>query len=172
VALGGTSYAVSALPKNSVGSRQIRPHAVGASELRSSAVRSKAIHDRTIGVRDLSFSARRSLRGQRGETGPQGPAGSSGVALAAAVSTSGRVVRSHGAETFASHTVGGSGNYTVPFNQDLSNCYAVASISKTDPDDAQNGEIVTAIAGSAVAVRTRNSSGQPADLPFHLIVVC
>jgi hypothetical protein len=34
VALGGTSYALAALPRNSVGSEQIRPGAVSKSDLR------------------------------------------------------------------------------------------------------------------------------------------
>ena len=43
IALGGTSYAALALPKNSVGSRQIRSGAVGASELKTGAVRGVAL---------------------------------------------------------------------------------------------------------------------------------
>jgi len=69
VALGGTSYAAITLPRNSVGSNQIR----------SQAVRSSDIRDRTIAVRDISREARSSLKGERGPQGlrgPQGPAGS------------------------------------------------------------------------------------------------
>jgi len=65
VALGGTSYAAITLPRNSVGSNQIR----------NESVRSIDVRDRTLGVRDLSTQARTSLKGQRGERGPQGPAG-------------------------------------------------------------------------------------------------
>ena len=65
VALGGTSYAAITLPRNSVGSNQIR----------SQAVRSSEVRDRSIAVRDISLAARTFLKGQRGERGPQGPAG-------------------------------------------------------------------------------------------------
>jgi hypothetical protein len=175
IALGGTSYAVTSLPKNSVGSKQIRARAVGSSDLATGSVRSKQLRDRTIGVRDVSLAARQSLRGQRGETGPKGPVGPSGVTLSAAVDAAGGVARSHGAGPRADHPTSSSGNYVVPFNQNLDNCYAVASLSRVagaTPDDPQSGEIVTAINGSNVTVRTRNSAGQPTDLPFHLIVVC
>ena len=43
VALGGTSYAALTLPRNSVGSSQIRKNAVGSSEIRRRAVGSSEI---------------------------------------------------------------------------------------------------------------------------------
>ena len=70
LALGGTSYALT-LPRNSVGSKQIRARAVGASEIHSGAVRSSAVRTPPLQLRDLSLGARTSLRGA---TGAQGPA--------------------------------------------------------------------------------------------------
>jgi hypothetical protein len=61
IALGGTSYAALTLPKNSVGTRQIKPRAVTLSK--------------------FSTSARKSLKGRTGpagHTGPVGPAGRAG----------------------------------------------------------------------------------------------
>ena len=68
IALGGTSYAAITLPRNSVGTNQ----------LRTGAIRSVDVKDRSLEARDLSLNARRFLKGQkgeRGERGPQGPAG-------------------------------------------------------------------------------------------------
>jgi hypothetical protein len=56
VALGGTSYAVIKLPRNSVGSREVK--------------------DRSLTATDLAESAR--VRGPRGAQGPAGPAGERG----------------------------------------------------------------------------------------------
>jgi hypothetical protein len=56
VALGGTSYAVAALPRNSVGTAQLKAHAVTKGKL-------------AAGV------ATRGPAGPTGPTGPQGPAG-------------------------------------------------------------------------------------------------
>ena len=55
IALGGTSYAAITLPRNSVGSKQIR----------AGAVRSADIRNRSVQVNDMSRRARRSLRGKR-----------------------------------------------------------------------------------------------------------
>ncbi|MGH2970321.1 MAG: hypothetical protein ACRDK0_14860, partial [Solirubrobacteraceae bacterium] len=136
VALGGTSYAVTALPRNSVGAKQIRTGAVGKSELRNSAVRSKHINNRSVGLRDIAFAARRSLRGQKGAPGTQGPAGPPGAPLTAAVDSGGGVSRSIGGAV-GTHEI--SGIYQVSFNRDLQGCFAVASLSRvpggstTDP---------------------------------------
>jgi hypothetical protein len=67
-ALGGTAFAQTVLPRNSVGARQ----------LRTGAVRSAEVKDRSLRVADLSVQARRSLRGRRGPAGPPGPAGGAG----------------------------------------------------------------------------------------------
>ena len=66
VALGGTSYAVAQLPRNSVGAAQIERSAVGASELRRGAVRSRALRNRSVALRDISPGARSALRGAKG----------------------------------------------------------------------------------------------------------
>lgn len=76
VALGGTSYAAIKLPRNSVGSAQIRSRAVGGSEVRNGSLRSADIYKGT----------RRSLRGAAGATGPAGPAGPAAIKYFSAVS--------------------------------------------------------------------------------------
>jgi hypothetical protein len=95
VALGGSSYAAVKLPRNSVGNEQIR----------TGAVRSSEIKDRSIRTSDLATSTRNSLRGR---TGPQGPAGAQGAAGAqgpagptywAAVDSGGAPARGNGAGT-------------------------------------------------------------------------
>src|SRR5215217_7097108 len=75
VALGGVGYAAATLPKNSVGSAQLRRNAVSAPKVR----------DRTLKRADLSAKAAAALRGGRGaaglpgERGPAGGAGADGV---------------------------------------------------------------------------------------------
>ena len=173
IALGGTSYAVTQLPRNSVGASQIRSGAVRSAELRSGAVRSTDVANRSLGLRDLSLDARRSLRGQAGPAGPQGPPGP-GTLLSAAVNSGGSTVRGSGVVA-SGHPIGGSGVYEVIFNRNVSTCFAVATLSEVPGGGttaADNGEITTAVHDSSVFVRTRNSSGAPTDLPFHLIVSC
>src|SRR4051794_13539066 len=59
VALGGTSYAITRLPRNSVGTRQIK--------------------NKAVTLNKIGTSARKSLRGQTGAQGPQGLQGSTGT---------------------------------------------------------------------------------------------
>lgn len=61
IALGGTSYAVATLPRNSVGSTQVKDHSLRAVDLARDAV----------------------AAGPRGPRGPEGPAGTTGPAGAA-----------------------------------------------------------------------------------------
>ena len=69
VALGGTSYAVTQLPKNSVGAKQ----------LKKSAVSSPKIKDGTIEAVDMSSAALAALKGAAGAQGPPGPSGAAGA---------------------------------------------------------------------------------------------
>jgi hypothetical protein len=174
IALGGTSYAVTQLPKNSVGSKQIRSGAVGASEIRTGAVRSKDIRDRSVALKDISKAARGSLRGQTGATGPQGPPGVGVTTLAAAVTAEGRYIRSKGTTADGtSHT--SSGVYKLDFNRDLSSCYVAATIASTRGNTASGeiaAEIGTGANAQSVFVRTGESNGAAADLPFHLLLSC
>ena len=73
IALGGTTYAATSLPRNSVGAAQIRASAVGASEIRADAIRSSEIRARSINLSDIAPAARSSLRGSRGLPGPDRP---------------------------------------------------------------------------------------------------
>ena len=70
IALGGTAYAAT-LPKNSVGSKQIKAKAVKNSDLGDSSVTSKKIRNRTL-------QAER-LRGGPDRAGAEGHAGVAGV---------------------------------------------------------------------------------------------
>lgn len=92
IALGGTSYAVITLPRNSVGSKQLRANAVSSGKVRNGS----------IGQRDLAPSAR-GLRGPRGPAGPGGAAGSNGSAGAGNI-----IVRTRDASAARPDVAGGS----------------------------------------------------------------
>lgn len=72
IALGGTSYAVTKLPKESVGER----------ELKSNAVTSEKLRDGTVKPADLAPGT--AITGPRGPRGAEGPAGRAGVDAVAA----------------------------------------------------------------------------------------
>jgi hypothetical protein len=107
VALGGTAAAAVTLPRDSVGSPQIRKDgvkspeiakdavrspeiakdAVGSPEIKAEAVGTSKIHDGGVRLADISAGARGALQGAqgpagpRGDTGPQGPAGPTAAAV-------------------------------------------------------------------------------------------
>jgi hypothetical protein len=160
IALGGSSYAAITLPRNSVGSRQIRSAAVGTSEVR----------DRSLQTTDLSLTARRSLRGAKGDPGAAGPPGSPAIRYYAAITAAGE--RARGNATSSVHTVGGSGSYTVAFGQNLSGCVYTATVGTTDSTTAPAGRATVRDDGGNVGVQVVDAAGTPADLPFHLVVAC
>lgn len=90
VALGGTSYAAIKLPKDSVGTTQIKTHGVTATDLANDAVTSRKIKDGSLKRVDFkagelaaavsSASVATPEKGATGPTGPAGPAGAAGPA--------------------------------------------------------------------------------------------
>ena len=75
-AMGGTSYALS-IPKNSIGSAQIKKGTVANSDLRANAVTSAKVKNGSLLAAD--FLANQLPRGATGATGPRGPQGVPGT---------------------------------------------------------------------------------------------
>lgn len=167
IALGGSAYAATLLPKDSVGSAQIKRSAVGPAELRTGAVTSRAIRNQSIGLGDLASAARLSLRGAKGDPGP------AGVALHAAINAGGSAVR--GNATAFSHQ-GGSGLYTIAFGRDVSACEATATLAAVPNGTAVQqptpGRITVAVDAAGVTVRTYDTDGSVKDQPFNVLVAC
>jgi hypothetical protein len=162
IALGGTSYAALKLPKNSVGSTQIKTGAVHTGE----------IANRTIRLGDMSLSARASLRGQTGAQGAQGAQGQPGAdAVKHFAVLNGAGVRLRG-DAKSGGSAGGVGNYTVGFAESVSGCAYSATLGTADGSTAPAGRITVNDQGGAVGVQTYDATGAAADLPFHLIVAC
>jgi hypothetical protein len=159
IALGGTSYAALKLPRNSVGAAQIRAGAVG----------SRQLHDRSVLLRDLSVSARSSLKGASGPQGPQGPAGPAAVKYFASASSAGEFVRGNAT---SGGRAGSPGSYVVGFSASVSACTFQATLGTTDASVAPAGRITVNDQGGRVGVQTYDAAGSPADLPFHLVVAC
>ena len=91
VALSGTSYAAIVLPKNSVGTQQIKPGGVKSSDLASDAVTSREVKDGSLLLNDfkpgLSVGGSPGPQGPKGDRGPKGDAGAAGAAGSPGVDT-------------------------------------------------------------------------------------
>lgn len=159
IALGGSSYAAIKLPKNSIGTNQIKTGAVHTSEIR----------DRTIRLQDISTSARASLRGQIGPQGPQGPAGAAAIKHFASVSSAGGFLRGDAKSGGRDSAIGA---YVIGFADSVSGCAYTATLGTTDASTALPGRITVNDHAGSVGVQTYDAAGNPADLPFHLIVAC
>ena len=157
LALGGTSYAAITLPRNSVGSEQVR----------SRAIESRHVDNGSLRLADLGPGARRALRGQQG---PQGIQGEPAAKFFAVVGAGGDFIR--GNATHGGHTVGGSGAYTVGFAQNVSGCAYSATLGTADSSSVAAGRVTVKDLGGVVGVQTYGPDGNVADLPFHLIVAC
>jgi hypothetical protein len=171
IALGGTTYAATALPRNSVGSAQIRTNAVGSSEIRNGSVRSSDIRNRSVTLSDISTSARTALRGAQG---PAGPAGAAASTYRAAVNTGGG--NPSGNARGVNHQ-GGTNEYTVQFDRDVSACVYSATLAAVQNgptlEQPPAGRVTVASAGGPnVLVRTFGADGAAAQAPFHLLVAC
>lgn len=96
IALGGASYAAVSLPKNSVGSKQLRAHSIRQGDLASRSVGTRQLRRRSVtapklanaGVTKRTLSAwirgqlrRRATAGPTGPAGPAGPRGPGAVAV-------------------------------------------------------------------------------------------
>ncbi|MCW3047983.1 MAG: hypothetical protein JWO74_2267 [Solirubrobacterales bacterium] len=77
VVLGGGAYAAATLPRNSVGSKQIKPKAVTSSKIASNAVTSDKVKDGSLLLTDFKPGQ---LVSSPGPAGPAGPAGAVGPA--------------------------------------------------------------------------------------------
>ncbi len=154
LALGGTSYAAFMLPRDSVGSKQIR----------TGAVNSRHVSNRSLRIVDFGSKTRRALRG------PRGRAGAPAVKFFAVVAAGGDLLR--GNATSGEHTVGGSGEYTVGFAESVSSCAYDATLGGVDGAAVAPGRVTVTDVGGRVRVNTYDAAGAPADLPFHLIVAC
>ncbi len=89
IALGGASYAAINLPKNSVGTKQLKNKSVGTKQLKANAVNSKRVRDFSLRANDFRPGQLPSgptgpiglpgEDGQPGATGPQGAIGPTGL---------------------------------------------------------------------------------------------
>ena len=169
-ALGGTAYAVSQLPRNSVGAEQIKAAAVRSSEVKDGALRAKDFAAGQVPT---------GAKGDAGTAGPQGDAGAAGLngtnatSLFAVVASNATVTASSGVVGSVAHTAS-SGIYAVSFNRDVSQCVFLATIGArngglpADPEISANNQT-----GSPNQVVVETFAGATAsDRSFNVAVLC
>lgn len=190
IALGGTTYAATQLPKNSVGPKQIEKGAVKAPEVAKNAVRSAEVKANAIGtgeVADASLLSEDFAPGQLPQ-GPPGEPGAPGAPGADATKVFGYIrdpgpgltenaVLQYGNGITNVQEEPGNGLYTVTFDRNLANCVAVATPGIGEPQGG-NAEPSAAAAflemhPTAILVSMLSPlSHNPVDTSFLITVFC
>jgi hypothetical protein len=178
VALAGTGYAATSLPRNSVGNAQLQNNSVTTSKVKNRSLLKIdfAANQVPSGPRGLKGSVGPpgppGAAGARGPTGAAGAAGTAGSAAAwAVINPVGTLARGSGVLS-VSHT--STGTYRIQFNKNISACAWLATIGSATTITSF-GFIETELSTGTtdtVHVETRDISGLPADRGFHLAVFC
>jgi hypothetical protein len=176
VALGGTSVAAgnALLPRNSVGTRQVVDGSLQAKDLSSTArssLKGKTGPRGAAGARGAQGAT--GATGTTGAIGPQGPPGPPGepaTRLFAAVDADGTLSKTSGA-TAASRTL--AGTYRVLFATDITNCVYLATAGQDAGSLFEDYHLYTSRTGTrTVNVAIFDEKNNPLDRPFFLAVFC
>ena len=174
---GGTAIAAA-----TIGTSDIKNRAVTTPKLANGAVTGAKVKNRSLTAADFkSGSLPAGPQGPQGPAGPQGPPGPAGAAISGVISPQGTLVYGQGVSAVS---VAGPGVYTVTFNQNVSQCPAVATIggyqlggvtasgSEGGTVSLQPGGNNNAVAATQITFITRVPGGANGPLPFHFAVFC
>ena len=149
VALGGASYAAVALPRNSVGPKQIVAGAVDNSKIKKGSLLASAFKP---GQLRAGAQGPAGPQGAKGDTGAQGPAGAGSVTRLAGMSSfPGQTISADGQwRTWAGVTFTAAANTLYELH--LDDDYALMSINGTScpgsPDYIQRGLVNGVVSGT------------------------
>jgi hypothetical protein len=181
VALGGTGYAVSKLPPNSVGTAQVKDHSLLRKDFKNGQVlRGPRGPEGPAG--EEGPEGEPGLDGEDGFDGEDGAPGPPAATAFLTANSGGTVLDERGVESV---TLQAGPTYLVGFTDDLSDC--AVSVTVVDATKAaDSGAVPTGSAAavfvgdaslpvgadSAIWVRTRDGSGAAVQLPFQVTVLC
>jgi hypothetical protein len=191
LALGGVSWAATALPRNSVGTAQLKNNAVTSSKVKNHSLLRADFKNGQIprGARGpVGPTGATGPKGTTGARGPTGPAGSSGTAnirwaLVAADATI--VSKSDANISLTSHT-GGAGVYILNFGSPIDTKLILASAAQAGNDIGPRGPVSAGPCGGTPAggtcsgsandtshlrVQTFNAGDVAGDRAFYVAVI-
>jgi hypothetical protein len=172
VALGGTGYAASVLPANSVGTKQLMNGAVVAAKVKPHSLVAANFKNGQV---PPGPPGEKGADGLPGAAGPAGANGKDATKVFATVKKKAgggvELGPSSGVSTLVKGS-SGSGTYDLTFNQDVSNCAVLAIPGGKDIVDGQVSAKTSG--GNHVAVQTFAADGSgPEDLnAFTVAVFC
>jgi Collagen triple helix repeat (20 copies) len=172
-ALGGTSIAAVKVlaPANSVGSLQVINKSLLPIDFKTPPKGPRGLRGPAgipgpagpAGPKGDAGSA-----GAAGAAGPKGDAGAAATALWALVDGNGALARSKGVTSALKFA---TGQYQLIFNQAVTNCISVATVTGAGGEVASNPDYTGVVAGK-VTVATFTSAGAAIDRAFEVAVFC
>src|SRR5918912_1706395 len=143
LALGGVGWAATALPRNSVGTAQLRNNAVTSRKVKNHSLLRADFKNGQIprGARGpVGPTGATGPKGATGARGPTGPAGAAGTANIrwALVKADATIVAQSGGITMTSHS---TGNYILDFNGAINTKLILASAAHAGGDTGARGPV-------------------------------
>lgn len=170
VSLGGVGYAAVTLPKNSVGTKQLKRNAVNSAKVKKYSL---LRNDFKRGQIPRGPQGAQGIQGIQGIQGPKGDPGTPATKLWAYVGATGTL---RGGSGVVASSRSGSGDFRVTFNQSIVNCAATANYLRRGGDSALNVSnhfTIIQFQPTELMVYIFNSTlNQTVDIPFALIVAC
>ena len=172
LALGGGAYAATQLPKNSVGTRQIKKNAITSAKVKD---RSLLKQDFKAGQLPAGPQGVQGPKGDKGDTGPAGADATKLFAFVKETTTSGpaTVVYGRGVTAAARSS---AGVYTVTFDRALTGCIVIAEPGTLNPNP---GGVLYFQSFAAVQVGTTSAvvylddyTGNYVDTNFFVAAFC
>jgi hypothetical protein len=190
LALGGVSWAATALPRNSVGTAQLRNNAVTSSKVRNHSLlradfKSGQVPRGPAGpAGPTGVTGPKGATGARGPTGPAGSAGSSNIRWALVKADASIVDSSDSNISITSHT-GGAGVYILNFGSPIDKKLILASAAQAGNDIGGRGPVSAGPCGgtpeggtcgtgndtSHIRVQTFNAGDIAGDRAFYVAVI-
>ena len=167
VSLGGVGYAAITLPKNSVGTKQLKRNAVNSAKVKKHSLL------RSDFKRGQIPRGPQGAKGIQGTQGPKGDPGTPATRLWAYVSATGTLRGGSGVVASSRDSLG---DFRVTFNQSIVNCAATANYLRSVGDSGLNTSnhfTIIQFDPTELLVDIWNSTlNQEMDIPFALIVAC
>jgi hypothetical protein len=187
LALGGVSWAATALPRNSVGTAQLKNNAVTSSKVKNHSLlradfKSGQVPRGPAGPAGPTGAT--GAQGPKGPTGATGPAGTANIRWALVRADATIVDKSDSNISITSHSIG-FGTYILNFGSPIDTKLIIASAAHAGNDFGPRGPVSAGPCGgtpegsactsgndtSHVRVQTFNAGDVAGDRPFYVAVI-
>jgi hypothetical protein len=185
--LGGVSYAAGVLPRNSVGTAQLKRNAVVSSKVKNHSLLRVDFKNGQVPRGPAGPAGPTGAAGPKGATGARGPTGAAGAAGTAnikwaLVKDDATIVTQSGGITMTSHS---TGNYILNFGSAITGKLILASAAQAGGDTGARGPVSAGPCGgttegsvcpsgndtSHLRVQTFNAGDIAGDRAFYVAVI-